>query len=99
VIMNEIFSSTTLYDARFLGSKLLKKVMQLDALCVYVTFVDELASMGDSVVSMMSTIVPENPAERTYKVVRKPADGLAHALAIAEKHGLTYERLRGRVAS
>jgi DNA mismatch repair protein MutS len=99
VLLNEIFSSTTLHDARFLGSKLMQKVMQLDALCVYVTFVDELASAGDSVVSMMSTIVPENPAERTYKVVRKPADGLAHALAIAEKHGLTYERLRGRVAS
>jgi DNA mismatch repair protein MutS len=99
VILNEIFSSTTLHDAGFLGSKLMKKVMQLDALCVYVTFVDELASMGDSVVSMMTTIVPENPAERTYKVVRKPADGLAHALAIAEKYGLTYERLRGRVGS
>jgi DNA mismatch repair protein MutS len=99
VILNEIFSSTTLHDARFLGSKLITKVMQLDALCVYVTFVDELASMGDSVVSMMTTIVPENPAERTFKVVRKPADGLAHALAIAEKYGLTYEQLRGRVAS
>ena len=99
VILNEIFSSTTLHDARFLGTKLITKVVQLDALCVYVTFVDELASMGDSVVSMMTTIVPENPAERTYKVVRKPADGLAHALAIAEKHGLTYERLRERVGS
>jgi DNA mismatch repair protein MutS len=99
VILNEIFSSTSLHDASFLGSKLIKKVMRLDALCVYVTFVDELASMGESVVSMMTTIVPENPAERTYKVIRKPADGLAHALAIAEKYGLTYERLRGRVGS
>ena len=98
VILNEIFTSTTVYDARFLGTKLLTKVMRLDALCVYVTFVDELASLGEQIVSMMSTIVPGNPAERTYKVVRKPADGLAHALAIAEKYDLTYQRLYDRLA-
>jgi DNA mismatch repair protein MutS len=97
VILNEIFASTTLHDARFLGTKLLTKVMQLDALCVYVTFVDELAALGEQVVSMMTTIVPDNPAERTYKVVRKPADGLAYALALAEKHDVTYQRLRGRL--
>ena len=97
VILNEIFASTTLHDARFLGEKLLTKVMQLDALCVYVTFVDELASVGEQVVSMMSTIVPHDPAERTYKVTRKPADGLAYALALAEKHDLTYQRLRDRL--
>jgi DNA mismatch repair ATPase MutS len=97
VILNEIFTSTTVHDARFLGTKLLTKVMRLDALCVYVTFVDELASLGEQIVSMMSTIVPGNPAERTYKVVRKPADGLAHALAIAEKYDLTYQRLYDRL--
>jgi DNA mismatch repair protein MutS len=99
VVLNEIFTSTTLHDARFLGTKLLTKLMRLDALGVYVTFVDELASLGEQVVSMMSTIVPDNPAERTYEVVRKPADGLAYALALAEKYGLTYERLQARVTS
>jgi len=98
VILNEIFASTTLHDARFLGTKLLTKVLQLDALCVYVTFVDELASLGDQVVSLMSMIVPDNPVERTFKVVRKPADGLAYALALAEKHGLSPEQLRERLA-
>jgi DNA mismatch repair protein MutS len=97
VIMNETFASTTTRDARFLGTKLITKLIRLGALGVYVTFVDELASLGRQVVSVMSTIVPGNPAERTYQVVRKPADGLAHALAIAEKHGVTYEQLRERL--
>jgi DNA mismatch repair protein MutS len=99
VIMNEIFTSTTAGDARFLGQKVMAKVIELDLLCVYVTFVDELASMGPTVVSMASTITPDNPAQRSYKVVRKPPDGLAYALAIADKHRVTYRQLIGRLTS
>jgi DNA mismatch repair protein MutS len=98
VIMNEIFASTTLSDARFLGAKVLAKVVEDDVLCVYVTFVDELAAYGPSVVSMASTVVPDNPVERTYRVVRKPADGLAYALAIADKHRVTSDQLTRRLA-
>ena len=98
VILNEIFTSTALNDARYLGTRIMQRIIALDLLCVFVTFVDEMASMGDSVVSMMSTVVPTNPAERTFKVVRAPADGLAHAWALAEKHHLTYEQIKERLA-
>lgn len=96
VIMNEIFNSTTLHDAVFLGREIVEQIIRLDALGVCVTFIDELTTLAQTV-SMVSTVFPENPAERTYRLIRKPADGLAYALALAERHRLTYPQIQERI--
>ena len=92
IIMNEIFSSATLKDAIYLGTNIIERIVQLDALCVCVTFIDELTMLSDKIVSLASMVVPERPAVRTYKIVRKPADGLAYAMSVAEKYPLRVSK-------
>jgi DNA mismatch repair protein MutS len=99
IVLNEIFNSTSLDDQVFLSTKILQQILAVDAIGVCVTFIDALSTLSEKTVSMVSTVDPDDPARRTFQIIRKPADGLAYALSLANKHGVTYERLRARVQS
>lgn len=97
IILNEIFNSTSLEDQVFLSTKIVQQILATEAIGVCVTFIDALSTLSDKTVSMVSTVMADDPARRTFKIIRKPADGLAYALSLAEKRGVTYERLRTRI--
>jgi DNA mismatch repair protein MutS len=97
VVLNEIFNSTSLEDQIFLSKKVLGTILASGAIGICVTFIDSLSLLSEVTVSMVSTVVADDPAARTFRIVRKPADGLAYALSLAEKHGVSYKRLRTRI--
>ena len=97
IVLNEIFNSTSLDDQVFLSTKVLEQILAIDAIGVCVTFIDALSTLSEKTVSMVSTVESDDPAHRTFKIIRKPADGLAYALSLAYKRGVTYEQLRTRI--
>lgn len=98
ILFNEIFTSTTLSDARTLSQELLRQVRSRRSLCVWVTFIDELAA-GSNTVSMVALVDPANPTRRTYQIARQPASGTAFAITLAQKYGLTGRQVSERLKS
>lgn len=98
LIVNEIFSDISLPDAIELSGRLLRSVSDARALCVWVTFLDEIVAL-QPVVSYVAQVDPHDPAIRTFRVRRQPPDGRAHAMALARKHALTSEAITARIRS
>ncbi len=96
-ILNESLSSTTLRDTVFLGKRILKQFSGKDIICLWVTFADELSTFNEKTVSMVTEINPSDPSARTYRIIRKEADGTAYAMMIAEKNHLTYRQIIRRI--
>jgi len=98
VILNEVFTSTTVADALLLSRRVLDRVLGRGCLCVWVTFLDELAALGPAVVSYVSQVDPDDPAVRTFEVTRCPSGGPTYAELLARAHGLDADAIRRRLA-
>ena len=98
VVLNEVFASTAVEDARYLGRRVLERLIAADVPTVLVTFIDELSRLGPATVSMVSVVDADDPTVRTLKVVRRVADGRAYADALAARYHLGHDQLVRRLA-
>ncbi len=99
LVLNEIFTSTTLADALGLSTRLAERVTALGCRCVWVTFLDEVSRHSPQTVSVVAMLSPDDPAARTFRLERRPADGRAYAQAVARQHRLGYAQVRARIMS
>lgn len=99
VVMNESFNSTTADDAVQLSAAIIKSLIERDLICVCVTFLDEIAGLSKSIVSMVSTVDPNQNDVRTYKVLRRPSDGRVYAASVAHKYQVTGADIRRRLSA
>jgi len=93
VIVNDILTSTTLHDALLIGSKIMDKFQRSGCMAVCVTSYAQLSEHGPETVGISS--VPQE--DGSYRMARQKARQGDEALRLAERYGLTYEALYGRL--
>lgn len=96
VIINELFTTAANYDACIMGTKVLKHFVEQGCRGIYVTHLKELTQAHESVVSMRAMMDENN--RQNFKICRHEADDTVCAMNQVNKHRLTYEQLKERLA-
>ena len=97
LIMNEVFSSTSLHDGIILGKKVIDMLNKKNAYGLFVTFIEELSNYNETTVSMGSTVDKDNPSIRTFEILRRLDNSQAYAISIAKKNNVSYEDIIRRI--
>lgn len=101
VILNELFTTATTYDARIMAQKVMEHFQNNKCLGIYVTHIQELADEKNQpgVQSMEAQVDQEDPGKRTFLILPMEAQGLGYSDSIVKKYGLDYDQIAERVAA
>lgn len=106
VLLDESFSSTGSYEASYIASEVLTGFSIVGCRCLFSTHLHELSAQLDDINAkcaekggvMIDTLVAGiNGAERSFEISRAKPDGKSYARDIADKFGLSYEKIMSRV--
>lgn len=97
VLINELFTTATTYDALIMGTRVMKHFMEKDCRGIYVTHIRELAGDMEGVTSLVASVDKKDSHLRTYKMKRQQPEGIGYASDIVEKYDLSLDSLRRRL--
>lgn len=100
LLLNESLATTSVAEGLFIAKDVVKSMRYLGARAVFNTHMHDLArgldelnaTEGKSRVESLVTGVHDG--ERSFKVSIAPPQGVSYARDIAEKYGVTYERIK-----
>lgn len=99
IIINELFTTAASYDAYIMGKRVMQHFIEQGCYGIYVTHIHELAKETEEIVSLSAVVDEGEHHHRTYKIIRKEAEGIGYANGIVEKYQLTYADIKRRLSN
>ena len=107
VLLDESLSSTGSYEASYIASEVLSGFSIARCRVVFSTHLHDLAASIDKInencenmggVKIDSLVAEVKEGKRSFKITRKKPDGKSYAADIAEKYGLSFDRITEKIA-
>ena len=107
VLLDESLSSTGSYEASYIAAEVLAGLSQVGCRCLFSTHLHELAAEVDRINAQsaasggvrIDTLVAgiEGEGKRSFIISRAKPDGRSYARDIAERYGLTYDKIMEKI--
>lgn len=107
VLLDESLSSTGAFEASYIAAEVLAGLSRVGCRCLFSTHLHELAARIDEINARtapdggcpIDTLVAGiEEGKRSFKIYRQKPDGRSYARDIADKYGLSYENIVGKIA-
>lgn len=106
VLLDESLSSTGSFEASYIAAEVLSGLALAGCRCLFSTHLHELAAEIDNIneraakeggVKIDTLVAGIADGKRSFMITRAKPDGRSYARDIAEKYGLTYESIIGKI--
>ncbi len=105
ILLNESFATTNVAEGLYIAKDVVKAMRYLGVRAIFNTHMHDLASGLDKVNSCEGTSRVESMVtgvehgKRSFKVFIAPPQGVSYARDIAEKYGVTFEKIKSAIDS